>query len=154
MANYELNVDGQMSEWNEAMFKMIRLHKLQTELNITKLNPLEKSEMANQYNYIVWFSLLNGLYFEGKAKYKTAELKELDEVKDTIEKFIVKCPVHVTSIVMSYGGRKSRDQINEKNWTILKSLLESYETLIKLYNDKHGLSTKNAEDMNGRSILR
>lgn len=151
---YELpNIDGQMSEWNEAMFKMMRLHRIQTEINVVKMNPLSKYE-DGQYNYVVWFNLLKNLYDEGKAKYKVKELEEVDKIKETIELLMERCPAHVIRYGVGYGSSRARSIINLDNWKVIKGMLELFETKIKLYNDLHGLSTKNSESMDGRSILR
>lgn len=151
---YEIpNIDGQVSEWNEALFKMMRLHRIQTEINVVKMNPLSTYE-DGQYNYVVWFNLLKNLYDEGKAKYKTKELEEVDSIKETIEKLMEKCPAHIIKYGVSYGASKARSIINMDNWKAIKGLLELFETKIKLFNDQHGLSTANKESMDGRSILR
>ncbi|MBU1235142.1 MAG: hypothetical protein KKC77_19815 [Proteobacteria bacterium] len=151
---YENVVDGANSEWNEAMFKMMRLHKIQTEINVVKMNPLSKYELTGQYNYVAWFNLLKNLYDEGKAKYKKVELEEVDTIREVADNIILKCPIHQTRVSSGYGGNKPTAVFNKEYWDILRKLLEVMETKIKLYNDKHGLSTKNTESMDGRSILR
>jgi len=155
MKNYntEPNVDGQVSEWNEAMFKMIRLHKLQTEINISFMNPFDKNE-TGEYNYKVAFNLLCRLYGEGKAKYKATEIVEVDTIKDILENLMYKFPVHCSRINSSYDGDKRIDTFNNGNWKLIKQFLDMFETKVKYYNDVHGLSTKNAENMSGGSIMR
>ena len=153
MAQFETSLDGNVSEWNEAVFKMMRLHKIQTELNIVKMNPLAKYENG-QYNYLMWFNFLCSLYFEGKAKYKAKEIEEIDSIKKVIEDMLLKRPVHIAKINISYGGTKQVDVLRNENWNQIKKLLELLETQVKFYNDTHGLSTSNKESMDGKSILR
>ena len=155
MKNYntEPNVDGQVSEWNEAMLKMVRIHKIQTEINIAMMNPLQKAEGQN-YNYIVTFNLLIRLYHEGKPKYSSKEILEVDLLKDAIENLLERFPVHQTKINNGYNGKQKVDIYHSGNWKLIKGLLEVFESKIKLYNDVHGLSTKNSENMNGGSIIR
>jgi len=155
MKNYntEPNVDGQVSDWNEAGLKMIRIHRIQTELNVAMMNPLQRNE-SEDYNYIVVFNLISRLYHEGKPKYATKEILEVDGFKNVIDELLIKFPVHATKINNGYNGSTKVDIFNSGNWKLIKTLLEIFESKVKLYNDVHGLSTKNTENMNGGSIIR
>jgi hypothetical protein len=46
------------------------------------------------------------------------------------------------------------DIFNSSNWELIKKLLDAFESKVKYYNDKHGLSTKNSENLNSGSIIR
>jgi len=147
--------EGIVSEWNEAMFKMKRLHELQTEINRVKMNLLAKHPITRQWNYEVWFNSVLALYSEGQAKYKDEEIEEVDKYKNLIELLITTCSPHKKKISSSYSGKnKYHDIFSSENWVMLKKLIEALETKVKKYNDLHGLSTKNRESMDGRSILR
>lgn len=154
MAYKAPDVDGQVSEWNEAMFKMKRLHELQEEINRCNMMPLIKHPIAGEWNYIILFRSICSLYSEGNAKYKEVELTELNELKDTIISHMKNCPVHKSASNAGYGGGTKQDVYDDSNWDMLRRLLEKMEFLVRKYNDTHGLSTKNAESMDGRSILR
>ena len=148
--------DGEVSEWNEAVFKMKRLHELQTEINRVKMDLLSKHDLKNNlYNYEVWLSSIDALYSEGQAKYKPTEITELDNLKKLIEMYREVLPVHTYKVKDSYScNNKVRPSLIIHNWKALKNLIDLFESKVKYYNDKHGLSTKNAESMDGRSILR
>jgi hypothetical protein len=143
--------DGEMSEWNEALLKMKRLHELQTEINRCSINPLLKHPLINEYNFIIWFRSLCALYSEGNAKYKKEEVEELNQMKSVIEDFMDSLPIVQNK---KEANGKVKTVTNKKNWKLLKATIERFEYKVRLYNDKHGLSTKNKENMDGRSILR
>lgn len=154
MADWEKN-DGEVSIWNEAMFKMKRLHELQSEINRVKMNLLAKHYLTGQWNYEVWFNSIVSLYSEGQAKYKEEEKKECDALKNIIEELLTALPVHKRKVNIDYSGRnKHGNAFMESNWKNIKKMIEMFESKVKLYNDKHGLSTANKENMDGRSILR
>lgn len=153
MVYVKADSDGNVSEWNEAMFKMKRLHELQTEINRCKMNPLTK-HFTGTWNYLIWFRSIKALYSEGDAKYKTTEIKEIDDLTTTIETLLDISPPHSTRAKASYGGVSKQEIFNKENWDLLKNLIELMERKVKKANDVHGLSTKNAESMDGRSILR
>jgi len=146
--------DGHISEWNEAMFKMKRLHELQTEINRCNMMPLSKHSLTGEWNYVILFRSICGLYSEGNSKYKRLELEEVNKIKNMISKALKHCPPHITRNKAGYGANQTQSVFSEENWEMLVKLLEEFEFKVRLYNDAHGLSTKNAESMDGRSILR
>ena len=70
MKDWEFKEEGMVSEWNEAMYKMKRLHELQTEINKCKMNLLNKHIITQQWNYEIWFNCVKALFSEGDSKYK------------------------------------------------------------------------------------
>ena len=154
MAYKEPDVDGQESEWNEALFKMKRLHELQTEIIKCNMMPLSKHFMTGEWNYIILFRSICALYAEGNAKYKQTELDEINKLKDLIDKHLKFCPPFVTKNKVGYGNTQKHSLLNVDNWELLKCLLSEFEFKVRKFNDVHGLSTKNKENMDGRSILR
>ena len=61
--------EGNISEWNEASFKSMRLHYAQSIINYAKLSPLDQSQMGKGFNYNLWITNIDILYDEGKSKY-------------------------------------------------------------------------------------
>jgi len=153
MGYKEPDSDGEVSEWNEALFKMKRLHELQTEINKCNMMPLSKHFLNGEWNYIILFRCISALYSEGNAKYKALELEEVNKLKDVISQHLSICPPHKTKSKAG-SGNQMQWTLDQDNWNILRKLLEEFEYKVRLYNDKHGLSTQNKESMNGRSILR
>ena len=155
MVREEFNEEGLVSEWNEALFKMKRLHQVQTEINIAKMNPLGKNRAIGRWNFEIWFSLVCSLFEEGYSKYKQEEIEEIDNLKKTIEDLLeTKHPYEVVNSA-KYGGKfVKNNKLIKENWLLLKKIIEIMERKVKIYNDQHGLSTKNKENKDGRSILR
>jgi len=143
--------DGEVSEWNEALLKMKRLHELQTEMNRSSINPLCKHPLNNEWNYLIWFKCTCALFSEGNAKFKKEEVLEVNKIKEVIETLLEVLPPYETR---GGVGNKTTNVVNKKNWKMIKGLIEDMEFKVRFYNDKHGLSTKNQENMDGRSILR
>ena len=154
MNKYNLDPDGNVSEWNEAMFKMKRLHVLQTEINRCKMSPLKKHFISGEWNYIIWFRSVKALYSEGDAKYKASEITEIDKICNAIEVHLEKLPPHSTRERATWDNSRTQEIFDKVKWDMLKKLIELFERKVKKANDDHGLSTANKEDFDGRSILR
>jgi len=150
------STDGEVSEWNEAVFKMKRLHDIQTEINNSKMDPLSKNDcLVNLWNFQVWINSVLALYSEGQAKYSDDEIKEVNQIKDLIENYIKKYPIYNMVIKQNYSCKKeTKPYFSQDNWENIRKLIVVLESKVKLYNDKHGLSTKNQENMGGKSILK
>jgi len=131
---------GEISEWNEGNLKSLRLHEAQEMINFAKINPLVRSPDGRLWNYENWISGIDILFGEGGAKYNSTELKEVNQIKNIVEFVKINKPVY--KIVVD-GNQKQQSVLNYQNWEQLKKLIEIYEPLVKLYNDKHGLSTRN-----------
>ena len=153
--DYEKKGEGEVSEWNEALFKMKRLHELQTEINRVKMNLLSKHIITGQWNYEVWFNSVVALFSEGEPKYSETEKDEIRKLKAVVERLFDVCPVHKMQNHVSYGGyAQKKPMLIKENWQTIKQMIEILESKVKFYNDKHGLSTRNVENQDGRSILR
>lgn len=133
--------DFVVSEWNEAMFKMKRLHEIQERINYWKRD--KKNRTDGKFHYEWWFEDCDGLYGEGKAKYNESEKRECERLKVIIEYKLRTNPPHSSIVVAHFSGKKKGYVIDEKDYNELVKLIQEFEDKCKLYNDKHGLSTKN-----------
>lgn len=132
---------GEVSEWHEGNFKTFRLHDAQVLINKGKINPFAK---MNSYPFVKWgyemlVDAITIMFGEGMSKYSNKEYEAARKLKVEVENLIEKNPVCFTFKKDGNDGVK----VNKENWKIIKPKLEEYEYLVKLYNDKHGLSTKN-----------
>ena len=138
--------DGSISEWNEGNLKSLRLHEAQEMINIGKINPLQLSNDGISWNFEMWIAGINILCGEGKAKYSDNEIQEIDKIKDLVEsrkKFFY--PIKKVK-KSSIGSTQQQHLIDVGNWEHLKKLIDIYEHKTKLFNDMHGLSTRNMDD--------
>lgn len=134
---------GKISEWNEATLKIIRLHELQRDINMFKIDPLKRTK--DKFNYEWWFQCCVALRGEGYSKYSKKEKETVDKLQIVIEFYIKKFPSHQIVQQSDIGGSKSRYSIDQENFSNLKKLISKYEDTIKQYNDDHGLTTSNRE---------
>lgn len=133
--------DFVVSEWNEAMFKMKRLHEAQERINFWKRD--KKGITDGKFHYVWWFEDCDVLFGEGKAKYKVEEKKECERIKKIIQYKIDRdCP-HSKIVVSRSSGKSEGFVVDEMKYIKLIELIQNFEDSCKLYNDKHGLSTKN-----------
>ena len=141
--------EGNISEWNEGSFKSMRLHKAQMMINYAKLNIQGRNEFCSGFNYNLLITNIGILYDEGKAKYNGAEIDEIDKIKVLTQTLIQIKPPHSQVHVASVSGHKVTYVLNRKNLEDLEKISEIFETLVRLYNDKHGLSTRNVTKTKG-----
>ena len=141
--------EGNISEWNEGSFKSMRLHQAQSIINYAKLNLLGRNEFGSGFNYNLWITNIDILYDEGKAKYNGKEIEEVDKIKVLTKSLIQIKPPHFQVHIASVSGHTIRYSLNKKNWDDLEKIAELFETLVRLYNDKHGLSTRNVTKTKG-----
>jgi len=143
---FDSSNQGMVSQWNEGDLKSLRLHEAQELINNSKIEPFKKIG-KRRYNYLNWIEGCSVLYGEGKSKYADNERKEIEEIKTLIYKKIIISPIIMRVKVINGFENKEREMINYKNWESLRKLIELYEQRVKLFNDKHGLSTRNYNEM-------
>jgi hypothetical protein len=141
--------DGSISEWNEGNFKCLRLHEAQEMINIGKSNPFAMNEDKTAWNYQTWKAGIDILYGEGDSKYDGKEIEEVNKVKNFVESLIKFKPPFKKVITDSIEGRRVNFIVNTENHENIRLAIEGYERLVKKFNDKHGLSTRNANPNRG-----
>lgn len=135
--NISKEIKGEISEWNEGNFKSMRLHQAQELINYSKVNPFGRT--VNKWNYELWFVGVDIMLGEGIQKYNDSESDKSIELKKEVEGLMEKERI----CFISNNNSRKIVTINTDPWKLLKVKLEEFEYLIKRYNDKHGLSTKN-----------
>ena len=133
--------NSRVSEWNEANFKMKRLHDIQERINAYRSDM--KGIYKSKFNYENTFDEINNLYGEGVSKYGETEKTKCKRLKELIRGRLKLFPPHSKISIQSGAGNNNGWVIDEENYDMLLKLLESYEEIVKDFNDKHGLSTKN-----------
>ena len=146
--------EGEVSQWNEAQFFMMRLHELQSESDRCYMNLKAVHPVTGLYNWEVWYRSVIRMFSLCAPKYKEDEKEEIKKIREKIDFFWVAKPIMERRVDASYSRTNSKEQINEENFIRIRILVELMEERIKYYNEKHGLTTMNKESMDGRSILR
>jgi len=134
---------GRVSEWNEGVFKSIRLHEVQEAINLLRMNPLGTTD--GKFNYSLMFLNITNLYLEGYSKFSPSERKEVDSYKLVLQEIINDNPPTTKVLKEEIGGTSSTILIDQHKMKLLLHLLEEYERKIKDLNDKHGLTTTNKQ---------
>lgn len=138
-SKYDFNDDeGQISKFNAGLLQMQRIHVLQDRINNAWLNPLAQNNEFGVWNYNVIYNSCNSLLQEVSSKLSDKEKEEGFNTKNIIDNFMIKNPVHT---------EKNRIiKINLDTWNILKRILYKYETIVREYLDKHGMSSPEIEE--------
>ena len=145
--NNKFQEGGQISEWNEGDYKNLRLHKAQEIINFASIDPFKKLNFFGTiiFGYKAWFEGINILFREGKAKYSETEFGEVKKLREEIETLLSE-----NEICKEFEERGRRViSINLNNWKEIKKKLNDYEDKVYMYNDSHGLSTRNREEDEG-----
>ncbi len=137
--------DIDKSSYNEAALKMIRIHKLQEQVNVCSTNPLIFNQDYQCYNYQLMFRCLNSLYQEISDKLsKEKEIPGMTKMRKELKKFMKDHPI--------FKDKRDRDgklsQVKEHDeaaFEILEEGLFAYETRIKYLAGKHGYGSPSEE---------
>ena len=132
---------GKVSEWNEAMLKVMRLHEIQSAINLLKIDPLIITE--GKFNYKLLAYNVERLYGEGYSKYSKEEREDVDKIQKLVFGSLRFLPPHINEIEYSLKCSSSIPIFNEDNFNRVMALIEMFERIVKDLNDKHGLTTKN-----------
>jgi len=140
-----MSEDIRISEFNELQFKMIRVHKLQDQINELWNCPLMMNFNFGSYNYESIFSNLQSLYAEVYAKCTPDEIKEYNGLEEEIEKLIEDEPP------FEFGNHPTskKASLNKDNWKEINKKLSDLRKLIKRLLDNHGYSPDKDDGMSG-----
>lgn len=134
---YEEEKEGDVSEWNPAMWKMRRLGDLGNRLHVYRLNPQGFSSEYQEYNYNLWVRDLKNWYLELYSRLGTDEVKAIEEIKKAIEVAFTHYPVQIQIKV----GNTKRIYWDDKIWQIYLHYIEIFEKLLCEAAEKHGLDS-------------
>lgn len=140
-----MSEDIKISEFNELQFKMIRIHKIQDQINELWNNPLIMNHFFGNYNYESLLSNIQRLYSECYAKTTEHERKEYKKLIEEIEKLIEDKPPFEKS-QHPLGKRLS---FNKNNWKELNKKLTALDLYVRELLDKHGFSPDKDDGLGG-----
>jgi len=136
--------DINVSEFNEMQFKMIRIHKLQDQINELWNNPFG-SVYGFNYNYEVLFSVIESLYAEVYSKCTKEEKKKAKQRFENVETILEKKP----AFEKSKHPSSRRQEFNKDNWKVLKKKLKRLNLYTRQLLENHGFSPNKDFDMMG-----
>lgn len=136
---------ARQSEFNELVFKMGRVNKLQDNINTYWRNPKgvwmnpENEGGGSEFGFILLFYTLRSLYTEVRPKCTDEEKKEMDEIITTVMDFIDE--EKVFKLVKKYNNLEK--SFDEDNWKKLIKILHHLDYSIRDLLDNHGFSPDN-----------
>ncbi len=133
--------ESNISTFNEASFKMKRLHELQDRCNKMREHPFYIMDQFNQPGFKIHYDCLVSLFQEIASKCTDKEKrggkdKEQEGVKEKLK---------VLNIIVRSITRNSSKEEREK----VIDGLEECEEVIRNLLDEHGFSTMNQEGLEG-----
>lgn len=131
--------EGVNSQFNAGVLQMQRLHQLQDRINTANMNLLAFNEDFQVYNFELYFYSLKSLMQEGLPKFSKKETEEVLNYVNTIEEALLKYPVFQEK--KNLQNNKPYLHHNKKYWDTHKKMLLKFESLIRLYLDKHKLNS-------------
>ena len=129
--------EGDISEWNPAIWKMRRLGQLNDRLHEYRLNPKIINIQYQDYNYQLWIKDLKNLYLEIYPKLTSNEKTKIENIKNAIEEALVKFPVH--KLIKKINGMEI--YWDDAAWQVYLRYIEIFEKLLLGAADIHGLDS-------------
>jgi len=137
--------DVRISEFNELQFKMLRVHKLQDQINELSINPLSPNLSFGDYNYNLIISILESLYSEVHAKCDKEEQerarKKFEEIDNLIE--------NNSPYEKGNHPTSKKSILNKENWKKIKKEIKELNLYTRTLLDKHGFSPDKDLDLLG-----
>lgn len=138
------DLDLKTSKFNEAYLKMIRIHKLQDTIIQCSFNPLLLNEKQQCYNYEIIIRCCGHIISEVWGKLTEEERKESMKIKNDIDEFLTKYPVHLK--VNNQTNNKQNTRVEMTRWKILDKSLYDYNLYVRNLLSRTGYDSPNAED--------
>lgn len=136
--------DMKGSKFNEGVLQTIRIHKLQDKINFASQHLNHFFDDEQLYGYEIKFECINQLLVEVSSKLSPEEDEEIDKIKNAIEMFIEKNPIHIKQRnSVSFMESVSCDKIS---LNVLKKALFNYDKKVRKLLEQHGLGNPDVED--------
>ena len=135
--------DSNTSEFNEAFLKIRRFHELQDQINKARVNPLMFNQVAQIYNFEMWFQNINSLLMEVFADLEDVERIEAEAIRKGIQEHLYKNPIYQKKKNVQSGGEL---KVDHSSWRVLEEFLTKYESLVRTLIASHGYGTKYNND--------
>jgi len=138
--------------FNEAVLKMQRIHAVQQEINMLRINLLAWNQDYSKYNYEVVISDLISLCYEVWPLMKTEEREEFNLLKGLVDDLISYKPIHKKINTSNFSGDNNKESIDTTNWNILRGVMFKFEDFARDQVDVHGLSAPKKKDASRAAV--
>lgn len=137
------------SGYNEASFKMQRLHESQRRISYVTQDLLKYYHDLGGFGYIIKKAEIFNLGAEVWGKLNTTNKVKLENYKKAIENYLEFCPIRVIVSVPSVDGEKKTNTINIKNFKSFSNLLDYTHLYVNELLEEAGYSTFTIEGDDG-----
>ncbi len=132
--------ESSVSTFNEASFKMKRLHELQDRCNKMRERPFFYMDEFKQPGFKIHYDCLVSLFQEIASKCTDKEKNGNKDKEDGIKPKLKALKIIVRSL-KSNANKEDKDKVEDE--------LQECEEIIRQLLDQHGFSTMNMEDTQG-----
>lgn len=141
----EDNSKGQISNFNEASLKMIRIHESQRLINRLRVNMLAMDGDTRMYHYQILIAELLSLLSEVRPKMNTKEKEKASEWRDKITNLLETLPIVKQYWKDNHRGKQLMSRIDNTSWLTLRKEIFGLEDFVREQIEVHGLSSPNQE---------
>lgn len=144
--------DNKETTFNEAVLKMQRIHILQQEINLLRINLLAWNLEYSKYNYDVVISDLISLCYEVRPLMKIEERNEFSLLKELVDDLISYKPIFKKINTSNFSGKNNNESIDTNNWNMLRGVIFKFEDFARDQVDIHGLSAPKKKDASRAAV--
>ena len=144
-------MEGEISKsgYNEASFKMQRLHEWQRSIAHVNSDLGKFYPELGVYGFEYKITMLENLVSELWGKMDDDAKKKLNQYRDLIKDFQRLRPIYKEIKINSVGDEVKQRQLNRENLNILSDLLYEYNMYINELLEKAGYSTFTVDTFDG-----
>ncbi len=136
---------GQVSSFNEASLKMIRIHESQRLVNRLRINMLAFDNETRRYFYELMIAELLSLQAEVKSKMSLAEKNQAEEWRNKVTYLQDNLNLKRRALVDAHGKKQIKTWIDLSSWNVLRPQIFNMEDFVRDMLEKHGMSSPNQE---------
>ncbi len=139
------NKEGDVSTYNEASLKMMRLNNIQININKCNLNLFEIDLETERFKYEIKISLINSLFSEISSKCSDGETDKNQVWNNAIQKILKNAPPFKTR----FNEVRHKSEFlgwNTYNCDLIKDTLFKYENFVRKLLEVHGYGSPKQKD--------
>jgi hypothetical protein len=138
-----------VSGYNEASYKMLRLHESQRRISYVNQDLLKYYQEFYGYGYIVKKTEIENLMQEVWGKLDQANKDKVNLYRKLLDDLLDLYPVHEMKRVTNVEGEKKTNNVNKENFKKLKELLFIVHSYVNELLEQAGYSTFTMDDDDG-----
>ena len=138
-----------VSGYNEASYKMLRLHESQRKISFVNQDLLKFYPELGGYGFNIKITELGNLRQEVWGKLDDKNKKKLTKWRKLIDSFLEYKPIHEIKKIVDMEGERKQKKVNMENFKALREMLELTHSYINELLEAAGYSTFTMDDDDG-----